>query len=199
MTVRLSSLVFSFVALACTPRPLPNPARPASPTQPLTQRNVLQPASWSPFSHNAALPAGPEISTEVLAFVVIRESDRLLAQIANDDPTRASARLLHGGGMDERWSEVIDLKRPVAVALLNPTLLASRSVQPLVGMVPVRSGAALIELLRRSGAKATEWGALVETPAGTVAVAPVHDHAAVTGGRRAQRKTARWHREHREL
>jgi hypothetical protein len=122
-----------------------------------------------------SLPQGPELDRELMAFVVLAggaELARDLLPDAPDGPGDAQAHLFAAFGADPALARVIDLARPGAVAMLNPSLLASEKVRPYVAMLPVRSRAAVEGALSERGVavERTPWGFAVASNLGTIYV-----------------------------
>ncbi|HEX9102909.1 MAG TPA: hypothetical protein VF997_11935, partial [Polyangia bacterium] len=94
----------------------------------------------------------------------------------NADPRQLSVTLLTQMGISPDLAATIDLARPLGVALLNPALLATGSVQPYVAMIPVRSQKAVEDVMTAHNTPFTRtpWG--FRTPTGkaemSVAFAP---------------------------
>jgi hypothetical protein len=175
----LGALVAPLVTMfACAPHT--PPATPSSPTHPTTEQ--------SPFAAAAeltALPRSPDISTEVMGWVVVRDGDELARQLApdqpNGDPRVVQQQLLTQLGLHPDVAATVDLHRPVAVALLNPGLLATKSVQPYVAMVPVRSRAAVEQVMAAHHApvETTPWGFSLPSGQAKMHVAFVANYAVV--------------------
>ena len=143
-------------SLCCTPEPIKSPT-----TLPQGQaRSALQPR----------LPRGPDIGDQIMAFLVIRDGARVATELASGgDPTEELARTF---GVDPQLTRVLDLRRPLAVAMLNPGLLSTPTVRPYVAMLPIRSPEATLKLLAARGSVTpTPWGAVWTTPAGEIQVA----------------------------
>ena len=129
MTIRRLAVASSLVTLiACSPH---NP--------PLTPNSPIHPAAAS----REALPKSPDVAHEVMGYLVLTDGQRVAQQLSPDqpnaDPQKLQVGLLAQMGIAPDLAATIDLKRPLGVALLNPALLATNSVQPYVAMVPVRS------------------------------------------------------------
>ncbi len=172
MTFRqLSTLVAVTLIAACAPKN--PPLTPATPTHPAT------PAS------TAALPRSPDIAHEVMGYLVVSDGARLAQQLSPDqpnaDPRLLQTQLLASLGMAPDLAATIDLKRPLAVALLNPSLLARGSVQPYVAMVPVASRQAVEQVLTAHNTPFTRtpWGLTTPTGQAQMHVAFVDGYAVV--------------------
>lgn len=156
MTIRRLLAAASLVTfIACSPHN--PPLTPTAPTHPTT-------ASMN------ALPRSPDISHEVMGWLIVSDGQRLAQQLSPDqpnaDPRKLSVGLLAQMGLSADLAATIDLTRPLGVALLNPSLLATGSVQPYVLMVPVRSPKAVFDVLTAHNTPFTRtaWG--FETPTG---------------------------------
>jgi hypothetical protein len=131
------------------------------------------------------LPRSPDVSHEVMGWLVLADGERLAQQMAPDqpgaDPKQLQAALLTQLGLQPDVAALIDLQRPLGIALLNPGLLASNSVQPFVAMVPVKSPQAVEELLRKHGApiEKTAWGFAVPSGKAKMQFAFAHGYAIV--------------------
>jgi hypothetical protein len=117
---------------------------------------------------DGALPHSPDIATEVMGWLVVSDGARLAQQLSPPgahDPERLHAALLTELGLAPNVARVIDLRRPAAVALLNPSLLAVGSVQPYIAMVPIRSRAEVEAMFaaHHTPVTRTSWGLSVPT------------------------------------
>lgn len=155
MTLRRSLAVASLVTLiACSPHN--PPLTPTAPTHPTTSMNVL--------------PRSPDVSQEVMGYLVVNDGQRLAQQLSPDqpnaDPRKLSVGLLAQMGIAPDLAATIDLTRPLGVLLLNPSLLATNNVQPYVAMVPVRSPKAVEDVMvaHNTPFVRTAWG--FQTPTG---------------------------------
>ena len=136
MTPRRLLVSASLVTLiACSPNHAP--LSPSTPVHPTTSM--------------VALPHSPEVTREVMGYLVISDGARVAQQLSPDrshaDPKQLQIGLLTQLGISPDLAATIDLSRPLGIALLNPALLATGSVQPYVAMIPVRSRAAVEEVL----------------------------------------------------
>jgi len=155
MTIRRMLALAPLVTLiACAPHS--PPLTPTRPTHPTTSMN--------------ALPRSPDISHEVMGWLIVSDGQRLAQQLSpeqpNADPQKLSVGLLAQMGIAPDLAATFDLTRPLGVALLNPGLLATNSVQPYVAMVPIRSRKAVEDVLTAHNTPfvRTAWG--FETPTG---------------------------------
>jgi hypothetical protein len=174
MTIRrlaASLLGGSLVTLiACSPHN--PPMTPTSPTHPTT-------------SSLEALPRSPDISREVMGYLVVTDGARVAQQLSPDqagvDPQKLQVNLLAQMGIAPDLAATIDLKRPLGVALLNPALLATGSVQPYVAMIPVRSRAAVEQVMvaHNTPITRTAWGFTTPTGKAKMCVAFVPGYAVV--------------------
>jgi hypothetical protein len=161
IVARVSCVAALVTMFSCAPPP----AKPSPPTRPQTTR-----ASFSDSNAVSALPRSPDVGAEVMGWMVVTEGDRLAQQLAPADeaadPRKVQVALLAQLGLHPDVAATVDLKRPLGVALLNPGLLATNSVQPYVAMVPVRSRQAVEQALLAHGAplERMPWG--VQLPAG---------------------------------
>ncbi|MGZ3442381.1 MAG: hypothetical protein ACXVDD_22830, partial [Polyangia bacterium] len=170
MTLRRALAVAPLVTfIACSPHP--TPLTPTTPVHPATS--------------SAALPRSPDIAHEVMGYLVVRDGERLAQQLSPDqpnaDPKQLSVGLLAQMGVAPDLAAAIELSRPLGVALLNPALLATGSVQPYVAMVPVRSQQAVEEVLRAHNTSfaRTAWGFTTPTGKAKMCVAFVPGYAIV--------------------
>lgn len=160
---------------ACTPHAPPTPSTPTSPRT-------------TPVS--ATLPKSPDIGRELMGYMVLSDGDRLLSQLSpglgrDADSTVMKATLLSSLGIDPVIGRLLDLHRNAAVALLNPTLLASSTVQPYILMLPVIPRAQVEQVLSARGAKLerTPWGFVLPSNLGRVYVAFTGNDYAVVAWR----------------
>ncbi|HEX4458486.1 MAG TPA: hypothetical protein VIA18_10980, partial [Polyangia bacterium] len=125
----------------------------------------------------------PDVSREIMGWLVLADGAQLAQQVAPDQPgannQQLQAALLTQLGLQPDVATLIDLDRPLGIAMLNPTLLARDSVQPFVAMIPVRSPQAVEELLRAHGAPITktEWGFTVPSGQAKMCFAFAHGYA----------------------
>jgi hypothetical protein len=139
------------------------PPTPSTPVHPMT---MALPGGMSAV--DAALPKSPDVGSEVMGWLVVSDGARLAQQLSPDgggDPQKLQTALLTQLGLAPDVASVIDLKRPLAIALLNPSLLAVGAVQPYVAMVPIRSRAEVEKLFsaHRTPVTRTPWGLMVPT------------------------------------
>ncbi len=154
MTIRHMLAAGSLVTLiACSPH---NP--PLTPTAPVHPTTSM------------ALPRSPDISHEVMGYLVVTDGQRLAQQLSPDqqgsDPRTLSVGLLAQMGISPDLAATIDLTRPLGVALLNPSLLATGNVQPYVAMVPVRSQKAVEDVMTAHNTPFTRTAYGFQTPTG---------------------------------
>lgn len=174
MTLRQLFVSTSVVTLIAACAPKNPPLQPGSPTNP-----QMHPVSES------ALPRSPDVAREVMGYLVISDGARLAQQLspdqANADPRQLSTQLLASMGVAPDLAATIDLKRPLAVALLNPSLLATGSVQPYVAMVPVVSRQAVENVLSAHNTPFTRtpWGLTTPTGKAQMSIAFVGGYAVV--------------------
>jgi hypothetical protein len=156
--------------IACSPNPPPLP--PSTPITPATRGQ-------------AELPRSPDISNEVMGWLVVNDGERVAQQLSPDqpgaDPRQLTVALLGQLGVAPDLAAVVDLKRPLGVALLNPSLLATGSVEPYVAMIPVRSPGAVAEVLaaHHTTVEKTAWGFAVPMGNAKMNVAFVPGYAVV--------------------
>jgi hypothetical protein len=169
MTIRRVLAAASLVTLiACSPHNVP--LTPTTPTHPTTA---------------AALPRSPDVAHEVMGYLVISDGARLAQQLSPDqpnaDPKQLTIGLLTQMGVSPDLAAAIELARPLGVALLNPALLATGSVQPYVAMVPVRSQQAVEDVLTAHNTPfaRTPWGFTTPTGKAKMCVAFVPGYAIV--------------------
>ena len=155
-------LPIALVAIACTPEPLQNPTT-------LPQGKVTA---------QSRLPEGPDISDQTMGFLVVSDGARVASELSpSGDPSLELAKTF---GLDPDVIGVIDLHRPLALAMLNPGLLSTATVRPYVAMLPVKSPDAVLKLLAKKGqVEKTPWGAEWTTPAGQIAIAFQHGYAVI--------------------
>ena len=171
MSTRRLLVAASIVTLACACSPHNPPVTPSTPTHPSTTR--------------AALPRSPDIAHEVMGWLVVSDGARLAQQLSPDqpdaDPKQIQANILTQLGISPDLAATIDLSRPLAVALLNPSLLATGSVQPYIAMVPVRSRAAVEQVMaaHNTPITRTDWGFQLPTGKAKMSVAFVPGYAVV--------------------
>jgi hypothetical protein len=172
MTMRSGFPVYAVFAvlsaLGCSGH-TPPPA-PASPTKPATTQ--------------ASFPHSPEISRELMGYVVISDGARLADELTSNhdgDTVLQQGRLLQLFGLQPDVARAVDLKRPLAVALLNPSLLATNGVQPYLAMIPVRSKQAVEAILVARGVpfERTQWGFSLPSGRARMYIGFVGDYAAV--------------------
>jgi hypothetical protein len=168
MSVRVLLAASTLVTLvSCTPH---HAVLPTTPTRPQT--------SLAP-----SLPHSPDVSHEIMGWLVLADGQKLAQQVSPDQPNGDSrqlqAELLTQLGLQPDVAALIDLERPLGIAMLNPTLLARDSVQPFVAMIPIRSPQAVEELLRSHGApiEKTAWGFTVPSGAAKMSFAFAHGYA----------------------
>jgi hypothetical protein len=160
MSTRRTLLASALLLTACTPEPIQNPN-----TLPegLAQRR------------ETALPDGPDIAEQAMGFLLVSDGARLARDLGGSDADLATAV-----GVDPQLLTVLDLKRPMAVAMLNPTLLASPNVRPYVALLPVKSRDAVMKLLAAHGSvEPTPWGAEWTTSSGKIAIGIDRGYAVV--------------------
>jgi hypothetical protein len=155
--------------IACAPH---NPVSPSSPVHPTTVSMT-------------ALPHSPDIAHEVMGYLVVSDGARLAQQLTPDqpnaDPKQLSVGLLTQMGISPDLAATIDLSRPLGVALLNPGLLATGSVQPYVAMVPVSSRKSVEDVMAAHNTPFTRtaWGFQTPTGKAQMSVAFVPGYAVV--------------------
>jgi hypothetical protein len=144
---------------ACTPRPIKSPT-----TIPQGQAAAPRPA--------APLPGGPDISDQTMGFLVVSDGARVAQELnPNIDARASTVELAKTFGFDTDVAAVIDLKRPLGLAMLNPSLLSSATVRPYVAMLPVTSPDEVLRMLaKKAPIQKTPWGALWKTPVGEIAI-----------------------------
>ena len=132
-----------------------------------------------------ALPKSPDITHEVMGYLVVSDGARLAQQLSpdqpNGDPQKLQVGLLTQMGVSPDLAATIDLARPLGVALLNPGLLATGSVQPYVAMIPVRSRKAVEDVMTAHNTPFTRtaWGFQTPTGKAKMSVAFVPGYAIV--------------------
>jgi len=155
--------------IACAPH---NPVSPSSPVHPTTVSMT-------------SLPHSPDIGREVMGYLVVSDGARLAQQLTpeqpNADPKQLSVGLLTQMGISPDLAATIDLSRPLGVALLNPGLLATGSVQPYVAMVPVTSRKSVEDVMTAHNTPFTRtaWGFQTPTGKAKMSVAFVPGYAVV--------------------
>lgn len=163
-----SVVAAAVTVIACSPNP------PLPPQAPMT-----------PATSVGALPRSPDVSHEVMGWMVLHDGERVAQQLSPDQvaatPAQRATVILAQLGVAPDLAAVIDLKRPVGVALLNPSLLATHSVQPFVAMVPVTSQKAVEEVMaaHHTNVEKTAWGMAVPTGEAKMQVAFVSGYAVV--------------------
>ena len=172
MTIRgLCASAAVVTLISCGPKS--PPLAPSTPTHPST--TMLEPT----------LPRSPDVANEVMGYVVVTDAERLAQQLSPDqpnaDPRQLGIALLTQLGIAPDLANAIDLKRPLGLALLNPSLLASAAVQPYVAMVPVRSRKAVEDVMaaHNTPVEHTAWGFSVAAGQGKMSVAFVKGYAVV--------------------
>jgi hypothetical protein len=132
-----------------------------------------------------ALPHSPDVAHEVMGYLVVSDGARLAQQLTPDqpnaDPKQLSIGLLTQMGISPDLAATIDLSRPLGVALLNPGLLATGSVQPYVAMVPVTSRKSVEDVMTAHNTPFTRtaWGFQTPTGNAKMSVAFVPGYAVV--------------------
>src|SRR4029079_12430680 len=127
----------------------------------------------------------PDIRQEVMGYLVVSDGARLAQQLSPDQPDakpeQLQVQLVTQLCVSPDLAAVIDLSRPLAVALLNPSLLATGSVQPYIAMVPVKARAAVEQVMtaHNTPIARTEWGFQVPTGKAKMSVAFVPGYAVV--------------------
>jgi len=171
MTSRRLLVAASIVTLAaCSPHNKP-PLTPSTPTHPSTMM--------------VSLPQSPDIRQEVMGYLVVSDGARLAQQLSPDQPDakpeQLQVQLLTQLGVSPDLAATIDLSRPLAVAMLNPSLLATGSVQPYVAMIPVTSRKAVEQVMaaHNTPVERTEWGFRLPTGKAKMSVAFEHGYAIV--------------------
>ncbi len=143
-----------------------------------------------------ALPPGPEVTSELMGYLVVSDAERVMQQLAPGVPQDAlalRAQLAGMIGLDATLAATIDWKRPAAIGLLNPSLLARGNVRPYVAMMPVLSRDAVEKALIARGAKleAKPWGFVVPSQQGTVYVGFTAGYAVIAWRQDLLQSTAR--------
>lgn len=155
--------------IACSPHP------PVPPTTPIGP--ALRP--------QASLPRSPDVTHEVMGWLVVSDGERLAQQLSPEargvEPHKLTAALLAQLGVAPDLAGAVDLKRPLAIGLLNPSLLATGAVQPYVAMVPIRSRRAVEDVLNahHTTVETTPWGFAATTGGAKMNVAFVDGYAVV--------------------
>jgi hypothetical protein len=156
-----AALATFFMVGGCAPHN--PPPRPSSPVHPMT--NVPMTAADKKASD--ALPSSPDVAGEVMGWLVVSDGARIAQQLSppGADVQKTQAALLMQIGLAPDVAAVIDLQRPMAIGLLNPSLLAVGNVQPYVAMVPIRSRAAVEKLFteHQTPIERHPWGLAVPT------------------------------------
>lgn len=120
-----------------------------------------------------------------MGYLVVSDGARLAQQLSPDqpnaDPRQLQVGLLAQMGIAPDLAATIDLSRPLGVALLNPALLATGSVQPYVAMIPVRSQQAVENVMTAHNTPFTRtpWGFQTPTGKAQMSVAFVPGYAVV--------------------
>lgn len=120
-----------------------------------------------------------------MGYLVVSDGARLAQQLSPDqpnaDPRQLQVGLLAQMGIAPDLAATIDLSRPLGVALLNPALLATGSVQPYVAMIPVRSQKAVENVMTAHNTPFTRtpWGFQTPTGKAQMSVAFVPGYAVV--------------------
>ena len=146
------TIVCLFLLAACTPHPLSPPSSPIG----------LKPVPVN----QAALT---DLDGELFGTLVIASPATLMTQLG-DQNAGTLEKMLTSVGISPKVSALIDFDRPLGMALLNPTLLASPTVRPILAMIPLRSGSAFAAALEAAGAQKTQWGYRVPTMAGEISI-----------------------------
>lgn len=157
--------------LACSPHPAP---------QTRTAANLAQPSE-------PPLPQSPDIHDQVMGWAVVSSGDRLLQEIAppadkGADPNALKRELAGQLGLNPDLARLLDLRRPAAIALLNPALLASQDVRPFVAMLPVTSRAEVEKFFAENSRAPIEkqpWGLALPAGRGKLYVGFHHGYALV--------------------
>ena len=149
------------------------PAKPIQmPTLPQGQAKV---------EPRAPLPDGPDVGRESMGFLVVKDAAKLAQELNPQlDPRASSAELAKTLGLDGDMARVLDLRRPMALAMLNPSLLSSQNVRPYVAMLPVTSRAEVLRALSQKGVVTPQpWGAEWQTASGTIFIGFEEGYAVV--------------------
>src|SRR5437660_6190787 len=112
MMLRLAPL--AFFAAACAPyHPIQMPTLP--------QGQVRA----------APLPEGPDVTREAMGYLLVHDAAKMAEQLNPQLGGHAStAELAKSIGLDGELAKALDLHRPMALAMLNPSLLSSAAVRP---------------------------------------------------------------------
>ena len=170
--VKLLSPLLCLLLPACASHPLPPP------------HSAVPHAALEP-----ALPSSPDVHDQVMGWVILSDGGRLLREIAPPAQKGQDARALQGElagsiGINPGLAQLIDLKRPAAIALLNPALLSSQAVRPFVAMLPIVSRADVERFFGRGAAAGTQierhpWGLAVPAGEGKLYIGFHHGYALV--------------------
>jgi hypothetical protein len=172
---RVLTCVALVTLIACSPKN--PPLAPSTPTHPSTAM--------------LGLPKSPDVSNQVMGWLVVSDGARLAQQLSAPDqrgnpgttvdPQKTQVALLAQLGIAPDLAAAIDLQRPLGVALLNPSLLATGSVQPYVAMVPIRSRKAVEDVLaaHNTPIERTTWGFNTPTGKAKMSVAFIPGYAVV--------------------
>jgi len=153
-----------------------------------------QPAQRAPHiamsleAADPALPKSPDISREVMGWLVLTDGERVLRELADGQPGDLRGLQMQTAlsmGLDPVVGEVLDLRRPAAIGALNPMLLARKGVRPFVALLPIVSRAELERALIRRGGRLEKqpWGFAVESVQGRIFVGYAADDYAVVAWR----------------
>jgi hypothetical protein len=145
------------LAASCAPpKPAPMPTLP--------QGQLMREHPMAP----AALPDGPDVGREMMGYLLVHDGDKL-AQELNPGSRVSTSEVAKSLGLDGELAKALDLRRPMVLAMLNPSLLSTAKVRPYVALLPVSSEKALLHALARKGTiTTTPWGAEWMTTLGRV-------------------------------
>ncbi len=137
-------------------------------------------------------PKSPDLRRELMGWVVLRDGAPIaealgkVARAPGDAGTQTAentvkmlvARQL---GLDPRLADALDLKRPMAVGVLDPSRLGGAPAHPVLALLPVQSRAAVEEAVRAAGLTVQDlgWGIGVATEGGALFAAFHDGYAAI--------------------
>jgi hypothetical protein len=127
----------------------------------------------------AALPPAADVGQRIFGWVVLRDGAPIVKAIAEvahagfagdgkGAGSQVKALLAQAAGIDPHLVELVDLKRPVAVAMVDPALLGGIG-RPVMALLPITDRGAVERALATAGVATarTPWGLAISTTDGS--------------------------------